>query len=65
MLEGGIPRGRVVLIVGAPGTGKTILCTQFLVNGINLYDENGIFISLEETKSHLAPDAHWMGFLYS
>lgn len=53
MVEGGIPRGRVVLIVGSPGIGKTILCTQFLVNGINLYDENGIFISLEETKPHL------------
>ncbi|MBS7622265.1 AAA family ATPase [Candidatus Bathyarchaeota archaeon] len=53
MLEGGIPRGRTVIIVGGPGTGKTIMCTQFLVNGIMMYGENGIFVSLEESRSHL------------
>jgi len=53
MLEGGIPRGRTVIIVGGPGSGKTILCTQFLVNGIRHYDENGLYVSLEESKTHL------------
>ncbi len=53
MLEGGIPKGRIVLVVGPPGTGKTILCTQFLVNGIYKYNENGIFVSLEERKDHI------------
>lgn len=53
MLEGGIPRGRIVMVVGGPGTGKTILCTQFLVNGINLYRDNGLFVSLEESKAHV------------
>ncbi len=53
MLEGGIPRGRIIMIVGGPGTGKTILSTQFLVNGIINYDEPGIFVSLEETKAHI------------
>jgi circadian clock protein KaiC len=53
MLEGGIPKGRIVLVVGTPGTGKTILCNQFLVNGIDRYNENGIFVSLEERKDHI------------
>ena len=53
MLEGGIPKGRIVLVVGAPGTGKTILCSQFSVNGIDRYNENGIFVSLEERKDHV------------
>jgi len=53
MLEGGIPKGRIVMIVGGPGTGKTILCTQFLVNGLMMYDESGIFVSLEESKKHI------------
>lgn len=53
MLEGGIPKGRTVLLVGGPGTGKTILCIQFLVNGIREYGESGVFVSLEERKNRL------------
>jgi len=52
VLAGGIPRGRVVLISGGPGTGKTILSTQFLINGIKTYNENAVFVSLEESKQH-------------
>ena len=52
VLAGGIPRGRVVLVSGGPGTGKTILSTQFLVSGIRTYNENAVFVSLEESKQH-------------
>jgi len=52
ILNGGIPRGRVVLVVGGPGTGKTILATQFLYNGIKTYGENSVFVSLDESKEH-------------
>jgi len=52
MLNGGFPKGRVVLVVGGPGSGKTILATQFLVNGIKNYGENGLFVSLDENKTH-------------
>jgi len=50
LLGGGIPQGRLVLVVGGPGTGKTILGTQFLVNGIVQSGENGLFVSLDEPK---------------
>ena len=52
MLNGGFPKGRVVLVVGGPGSGKTILATQFLVNGVKSYGENGLFVSLDESKNH-------------
>ncbi|OLE70810.1 hypothetical protein AUF78_04925, partial [archaeon 13_1_20CM_2_51_12] len=52
ILGGGFPRGRVILLVGGPGTGKTILTSQFLINGIKIYGENGAFVSLDETKAH-------------
>ena len=52
ILSGGFPRGRVILLVGGPGTGKTILTSQFLYNGIKMYGENGAFVSLDETKPH-------------
>jgi KaiC/GvpD/RAD55 family RecA-like ATPase len=53
MIEGGIPKGRIIILVGGPGTGKTIFSMQFLVNGITKYGQNGIFASLEENKKHI------------
>ena len=52
LISGGIPRGRVILVLGGPGTGKTILASQFLYKGISQYGENGIFVSLDEGKKH-------------
>lgn len=53
LVDGGLPRGRVILLVGGPGTGKTIFCAQFLVKGVTEYDESGLFVSLDENKFHL------------
>ena len=33
IIGGGFPPERVVLILGEPGAGKTILCSQYLYNG--------------------------------
>ena len=52
LLNGGIPDRRVVLIVGGPGSGKTTLASQFLYKGISDYNENGIFVSIDEGKEH-------------
>lgn len=51
ILGGGLPAGRVILILGGPGTGKTILATQFIVDGLNR-GEGGVFVSLDEAKFH-------------
>lgn len=52
LVGGGFPEGRVILIVGGPGAGKTLLASQFLYNGIQEQNEPGVLISLDETKSH-------------
>jgi circadian clock protein KaiC len=52
LLNGGVPQDRVILIVGGPGAGKTLLASQFLYKGIYEHDENSIFISLDESKKH-------------
>lgn len=62
LLHGGIPEGRVVLVVGGPGTGKTILASQFLYNGISDYNENGIFVSLDEGKDHFCSEMQSFGW---
>jgi KaiC/GvpD/RAD55 family RecA-like ATPase len=53
LLSGGLPKGRIILLTGGPGTGKTILSSQYLVNGIMDYDENGVYVSLDENKQHV------------
>lgn len=52
ILGGGFPRERVILLIGGPGTGKTIFSTQFLLSGIK-NGENGVFVSLDESKDHI------------
>ncbi|MEJ2271866.1 MAG: ATPase domain-containing protein [Candidatus Bathyarchaeota archaeon] len=52
LISGGIPESRVVLVIGGPGSGKTTLASQFLYKGITDYDENGIFVSIDEEKEH-------------
>ncbi len=47
MLGGGLPEGRVVLVCGGPGTGKTILSLQFLMEAVKRC-ESGVYITLEE-----------------
>lgn len=61
MLNGGFPKGRVILARGAPGVGKTILCSQFLYKGAVKYKEKGIFVSLEETTQQLIREMYLVG----
>lgn len=62
LLEGGFPRGRVILLAGKCGTGKTIFTGQFLYNGAVKYDEPGILVSLEQNPEYLRKDLKVMGF---
>jgi circadian clock protein KaiC len=62
MINGGFPKGRVVLISGGPGTGKTTMSLQFLVNGCTKFGENGIFISLDEPLKKLLQETSEFGW---
>ena len=54
--EGGLPKGRVTLISGGAGAGKTLFGLDFLVNGAMLYNEPGVFMSFEETEDEIYED---------
>lgn len=56
MLGGGFPAGHVVLVTGLPGTGKTCLGLQFLLDGVGK-GEKGVFLSLEEDVPQLVETA--------
>lgn len=60
--NGGLPKGRPTLIVGGPGSGKTLFSMQFLVNGALKFGEPGVFISFEETEKDLAENVTSLGF---
>ena len=62
LIGGGFPEGRVVLVVGGPGSGKTIMCSQFLYKGIQENKENGVFISLDESKKHYYSEMKGFGW---
>jgi circadian clock protein KaiC len=52
ILGGGLTRDRVYLIEGNPGTGKTTLSLQFLLEGVRR-GEPGLYITLSETAEEL------------
>jgi circadian clock protein KaiC len=49
LIEGGIPRGFTVLVAGNPGTGKTILTSHFLYDGLKK-GESTVYVSFGESK---------------
>ncbi len=46
---GGLPRGRVTLVAGSAGAGKTLLGLQFLVSGAREYGEPAVLMTFEES----------------
>lgn len=62
MIGGGLPKGRVALISGGPGTGKTTMSLQFLVNGCSRFGENGIYISLDEPMKKILQETSNFGW---
>ncbi len=50
---GGLPAGRTTLLLGGPGSGKTIFAMQFLVHGALECSEPGIFVAFEESPASL------------
>jgi circadian clock protein KaiC len=53
ILNGGLPRDRIYLILGEPGVGKTTLALQFLLEGARM-GERGLYVTLSETKTELS-----------
>ena len=54
---GGLPRGRTTLLLGGPGSGKTVFALQYLINGARTYGEPGIFVAFEETSERILANA--------
>jgi len=62
ILSGGVPRGNVILLEGAIGTGKTTMGTEFVYRGAKEFGEPGVIVMFEVSPDKLARDAAGLGW---
>jgi len=60
-LDGGIPEGHVVLLVGQPGTMKSSLAFHILFNNAKEAGKKGLYISLEQSRTSLLDHMEGLG----
>ncbi len=56
LIDGGLVKGSVTLVAGSAGTGKTLLSSQYLWDGLQ-NGENCLFVTLEEEPDEILLDA--------
>ena len=61
VLEGGIPRGHIVLVTGTPGTMKSSLSYYILYNQVKKNDITGVYVTLEQSRQSLLRQMKKMG----
>ena len=61
ILGGGFPRGRTILVVGSPGSGKTILAIQFLRAGAAA-GERSIYVAFDERPEQVKENVSAFGW---
>jgi len=64
VLMGGLAKGNVFLLEGAPGTGKTTIALRFLITGAQA-GERGLYVTLSETEKELRDGAASHGWQLS
>jgi circadian clock protein KaiC len=55
--HGGLPRHRTTLLMGGPGSGKTVFALQTLANAVRRQKQPGIFVAFEESTRQIHANA--------
>ncbi len=61
LIGGGFQKGKTCLISGEAGTGKTVFCLQYVLDGL-AKGENAIYLTIDERPTHLIQDAATFGW---
>jgi circadian clock protein KaiC len=61
LIEGGLRAGKTYLVVGEPGTGKTVFGLQFLVSGL-MEKEKGLYVAIDEKPADVIEQAASLGW---
>jgi len=61
LLQGGLVEKKVYLVAGEPGTGKTIFCMQFIMEGLRR-GESAVYVTVDEKPADIINDARSLGW---
>ncbi len=61
MLDGGVPEGFFVAVVGEPGTGKSVLSMRFIHQGL-VEGSGGIYVTTEQDRGSIVEQAKTFGW---
>ena len=61
LIEGGLREGKTYLVVGEPGTGKTVFGLQFLVSGL-MEKDRGLYVAIDEKPADVVDQAVSLGW---
>jgi circadian clock protein KaiC len=64
LVEDGFSQESLILLVGNPGSGKSIFAAQFLYEGATRDSENGVYVSFSETRVSLLRNLLRFGWDY-
>jgi circadian clock protein KaiC len=61
LIGGGFQKGKTYLVSGEAGTGKTVFCLQYALEGLS-NGENTVYLTIDERPDHLIQDASTFGW---
>jgi len=62
MIEGGFQENSINLLSGGSGTGKTVFAVEFLINGIYMFNEPGVYITFDEENKSIIKNMKTLGW---
>lgn len=62
LLQGGFVKNSISLLLGAPGTGKTIFSLAYLYNGATKYNDTCVYVTFEQPVQDLEEQAMQFGW---